>query len=146
MFVGNTRVNHFFLCMDGKRRRCKGCHVFGICKEVVIWCITCNNHLCKTYLAGHWAKKKKMKSKMWFNVMKFLWLLLAFNPLYLIYIPNVVKYVCDDLNTNFNKLYNLSIVLLISLMKPRVLCQCSLFSSLFTYFIFTFINFYSGFI
>lgn len=54
--------------------------------------------------------KKKMKSKMWFNVMKFLWLLLAFNPLYLIYIPNVVKYMCDDLNTNFNKLYNWSIV------------------------------------
>lgn len=28
----------------------------------------------------------------------------------LIYIPYIVKYMCDDLNTNFNKLYNWSIV------------------------------------
>lgn len=39
-----------------------------------------------------------------------IWLLPAFNRLYLIYIPYIVKYMCDDLNTNFNKLYNWSIV------------------------------------
>lgn len=52
---------HGILCMNGKRRRCKGCHVFGICKEVAIGCLTCNHHLFKTcYLAGHWAKKNKL--------------------------------------------------------------------------------------
>lgn len=54
----NNRVNHVFLRLDGKRRRCKGCHVLNICKEVVTGCPTCNIHLCKNcYLARHWVKK-----------------------------------------------------------------------------------------
>lgn len=54
MFVENNRVNHVFLRLDGKRRRCKGCHVLNIRKEVVTGCPTCNIHLCKNcYLARH---------------------------------------------------------------------------------------------
>lgn len=54
MFVENNRVNHVFLRLDGKRRRCKGCHVSNIRKEVVTGCPTCNIHLCKNcYLARH---------------------------------------------------------------------------------------------
>lgn len=79
--------------------------------------------------------KKKMKSKMWFNVMKFLWLLLAFNPLYLIYIPNVVKYVCDDLNTNFNKLYNWSIVTSVDQFNEAT-CIMSMFTIQFSFYVF----------
>lgn len=81
---------------------------------------------------------------MWFNVMKFLWLLLAFNPLYLIYIPNVVKYMCDDLNTNFNKLYNWSIVTSVDQFNEAT-CIMSMFTIQFSFYVF-YIYFYSGFI
>lgn len=42
--------------------------------------------------------------------------------------------------TSTNCITDQLLLLLTSLMKPRVLCRCSLFSSLFTYFIFTFIQ------
>lgn len=78
---------------------------------------------------------KKMKSKMWFNVIKFLWLLPAFNPLYLIYIPNVVKYMCDDLNINFNKLYNWSIVTSVDQFNEAT-CIMSMFTIQFSFYVF----------
>lgn len=140
MFVGNTRVNHVFLCMDGKRRRCKGCHVFGICKEVVIGRITCNNHLCKTYLAGHWAKKKwnPKCDSMWWNFCDFCLPLTRYTWFIYLMLWSICVTIWTPTSTNC--ITDQLLLLLTSLMKPRVLCQCSLFSSLFTYFIFTFIQ------
>lgn len=72
VFVEYNCVNHvFFLCLDGKRRMCKGCHVFSIRTEVVTGCPTCSILLCKTcYLARHWARKNNCDPKcdwMWWN-------------------------------------------------------------------------------
>lgn len=62
---------------------------------------------------------KKMKSKMWFNVMKFLWLLLAFNPLYLMFWSICVT-IWTLTSTNCITDQLLLLLISISLMKPRV--------------------------
>lgn len=62
---------------------------------------------------------KKMKFKMWFNVMKFLWLLLAFNPLYLM-LWSICVTIWTLTSTNCITDQLLLLLISISLMKPRV--------------------------